>query len=142
MNSKNNFTNSVSRDVIIHVLYRFYLLNVSVEETLQYVSDTYPNLEDDWFFKLKQALYSKLMLESIIDKYLNNWTFARLASMEQAIMLFGAYELSFTNTDPKIVINEAINLSKVYGHDTAYRMVNAVLDKINKDKIDHLKKEV
>jgi len=42
------------------------------------------------------------------------------------------YEMLFTKTDPPIIINESIRLSKKYGAVDGHKYVNAVLDKMYK----------
>ncbi len=51
--------------------------------------------------------------------------------VERAILRIGAYELEFHREVPcKVVLNEAIELSKTFGAEHGYQYVNAVLDKI------------
>jgi len=51
--------------------------------------------------------------------------------VERAILRIGAYELEFHLEVPcKVVLNEAVELSKTFGAEHGYKYVNAVLDKI------------
>ena len=47
------------------------------------------------------------------------------------------YELLYTETPEIVVINEAIELAKLYSDDDVKNMINGILDKIYKDKVDH-----
>ena len=38
-----------------------------------------------------------------------------------------------TGTQPKIVIDEAVNIAREYGPADSYKFINAVLDKIGKE---------
>ena len=69
-------------------------------------------------------------LREVADKYLNKWTIDRLGFTDQAIIEIGIYELIYTDTPAKVVINEAIELSKEYSDDKVVKMINGVLDKI------------
>ncbi|MBR3161946.1 MAG: transcription antitermination factor NusB [Bacilli bacterium] len=69
-------------------------------------------------------------LREIANKYLNKWTIDRLGFTDQAIMEMGIYELIYTDTPAKVVINEAIELSKKYSDDKVVKMINGVLDKV------------
>ena len=54
-----------------------------------------------------------------------------LGPTERAILYLGVYELKFQLEVPyKVVINEAVELSKLYGADGAYKLINTSLDKI------------
>lgn len=51
--------------------------------------------------------------------------------VERAILRISAYELEFQKSIPyKVVINEAVELAKLFGAEHSYRFVNGVLDKI------------
>ena len=54
-----------------------------------------------------------------------------LSPIERAALLLGTYELSTQIEVPyKVVINEAIELTKSYGGTDGHRFVNGVLDKV------------
>ncbi|MCP3869556.1 MAG: transcription antitermination factor NusB [Gammaproteobacteria bacterium] len=51
--------------------------------------------------------------------------------VERAILRLGAFELMFSPEVPyKVVINEAVELAKVFGAEQGHRYVNGVLDKL------------
>jgi N utilization substance protein B len=51
--------------------------------------------------------------------------------VERAILRIGVYELEFQQDVPyKVVINEAVELAKLFGAEHSYRFVNGALDKI------------
>jgi N utilization substance protein B len=57
--------------------------------------------------------------------------FRRLSPVERAILCIGAYELAErTDTPFKVVINEAIELGKVFGGTGGHKYVNGVLEKL------------
>jgi N utilization substance protein B len=54
-----------------------------------------------------------------------------LSPVEHAVLLMGAFELEQRIDVPyRVVINEAIELTKSYGGTDGYRFVNGVLDKL------------
>lgn len=56
---------------------------------------------------------------------------AQLDPVEHAVLLLGAYELRHKIEVPwKVVVNEAVNLAKVFGAEEGYKFVNGVLDKL------------
>lgn len=59
--------------------------------------------------------------------------FASLDPVERAILRIGAYELSHKLDVPaKVVINEMIELAKVFGSDHSFKFINGVMDKMAK----------
>jgi len=54
--------------------------------------------------------------------------------VERAILRLGTYELEFEKTIPyKAIIDEAIELTKIFGSEEGYRFVNGVLDRLAKE---------
>lgn len=64
-----------------------------------------------------------------ISKQLVNWSFDRLGYCERAILLLALAEFSLKTADRKIIIDEAVDLSKIYGDEDAYGLINGILDK-------------
>jgi N utilization substance protein B len=51
--------------------------------------------------------------------------------VERAILRLASYELEFHPEIPyKVVINEAVELAKLFGAEQSYRFINGVLDKV------------
>ena len=72
-------------------------------------------------------------IQSVINPALGNRNTASTTHVEMAILIVAVAELLYHHDIPhKVVINEAIELSKKYGANDGYRFVNGVLDKIQK----------
>lgn len=86
------------------------------------------------FFKelLEGVLKEANALDEALAPHLDR-PIPELSPVEHAALLIGAYELSHTlNVPYKVVINEAVNLTKKYGGTDGHRFVNGVLDKLAK----------
>ena len=58
----------------------------------------------------------------------------RVDFIEQAILRLGTYELAFAPEIPaKVVVDEAVDLARLFGSENGYKYVNGVLDKIARD---------
>ncbi|NNC98777.1 MAG: transcription antitermination factor NusB [Gammaproteobacteria bacterium] len=69
-------------------------------------------------------------LKGEITQHLDR-TFGKLDPVERAILRLGAYELRFRPDVPtKVVMNEMIELAKVFGADHSYKFINGVMDKM------------
>lgn len=101
--------------------------------------------EDDFLFPRLLFLGSIehiTEIDALISKNLNNWDFSRLKLVDKAILRLSTYSLLFQkDTDPKIVINEAVNIARDYGTDDLFKFVNAVLDSIKKERLDYSHEE-
>lgn len=125
------------RKKIMTILYQMNVydknkMNYNVEDVIKEV------LEIDNEF-VKDIVYGvityKDQLDSIANKYMNNWTIDRLGNTDIAILRMGIYELLYTNTPHIVSINEAIELAKNYSDDDVVKMINAVLDKVYKHEV-------
>ena len=55
----------------------------------------------------------------------------RLDPIERAVLMIGAFELSFCPEVPyRVAIDESIELSKRFGATESHRFINAVLDRL------------
>ena len=89
--------------------------------------------------KISKAFFSNLILNipkniSVLDEIIEpslDRDFSELGPTEKAVMYLAVYELKFQLEVPyKVIINEAVELTKLYGADGAYKLINTSLDKI------------
>jgi len=73
------------------------------------------------------------LLDEVIEPSIDRGV-DELGATERAILYLGVYELKFQPEVPyKVVINEAVELTKLYGAEGAYKLINTSLDKIAQD---------
>ncbi|MGI5174650.1 transcription antitermination factor NusB [Treponema sp. OMZ 840] len=67
-------------------------------------------------------------IDAVISRHLVNWEIGRLNKVDLAVLRMSVYSLLFQkDIHPSIVINEAVDISREYGSDDAFRFVNGVL---------------
>jgi N utilization substance protein B len=71
-------------------------------------------------------------LDEIIGKHCENWRFERLSAIDRAILRLAIYEMNSTDTPPKVVLNEAVELAKKFSSEESGAFVNGVLDSVHK----------
>jgi transcription antitermination protein NusB len=76
-----------------------------------------------------------------IDDYIQGaapeWPIARLNKVDLAILRLSVYELLIEKkTPPKVVIDEAVELGKMYGSDNTPKFVNGVLGSLLKKRTE------
>jgi N utilization substance protein B len=55
-----------------------------------------------------------------------------LAAIDRAILRLAIYELRATDTPPKVVLNEAVDLAKKFSSEDSGAFVNGILDAFRK----------
>ncbi len=79
---------------------------------------------------------NKKLIDNAIRKQLEHWDLERLSYIDRAILRFSTFSLFFQDDVPDtVIINEAIDLAKLFGTDDSYRFVNGVLDGIRKENV-------
>jgi N utilization substance protein B len=71
-------------------------------------------------------------LDAIIVKHADNWRFERLAAIDRAILRLAIHEMNGTDTPPKVILNEAVDLAKKFSSEESGAFVNGVLDAVHK----------
>jgi len=66
-------------------------------------------------------------LDSAIGHFAPEWPVAQIAAIDRNILRMALWEMNFTNTPVKVVINEAVELAKEFSADTSPRFINGVL---------------
>ncbi|HTE39232.1 MAG TPA: transcription antitermination factor NusB [Steroidobacteraceae bacterium] len=123
---------SVARKCAMQVLYQWQLTRHSADELLkQYLgSEELAAADAEYFSELVNECTSRkeefdLAIAEHADRPVE-----QLDLVEHAILLIGFYELTSRLDVPyKVVINEAVDLSKRFGATDGHRYINAVLDK-------------
>ena len=74
------------------------------------------------------VLDKKKQIDSLIAECATEREVGDLSSLDRSVLRMGILELlDFSDTPPKVVVNEAVELAKIYGSDNSYKFVNGVL---------------
>ncbi len=130
-------TRSELREKAMVILYQIDIMkDQNIEYNIEELIEE--NLEINNEF-VRDLVYGVITHEEEIDalanKYMKNWTINRIDMTGAQILRMGIYELLYEDDTPDIVaINEAVELAKKYSDDKVRKMINAILDKIIKEK--------
>ena len=72
-------------------------------------------------------------LDAELSKVARNWSLKRMAATDRNALRLGLFELLHTDTAPKIVLNEAIELARTFGDKHSPQFVNGLLDRLLPD---------
>lgn len=134
-----------SRIIAFQSIYSWDVNNVPLEELLTFSwlnkdseNSNKNDINDETLFAsiiVKGTIDNISQIDELIDSHLSaNWSKDRINKVTLAILRTSIYELKFqSGSNPKIVIDEAINIAKEYGADDSFKFINAVLDKIGKE---------
>lgn len=118
---------SYCRENTIKLLYSY-----SIEKRIN--DDTMTNITDPLAEKWTQYIIAnESEFNNLIEKYLNKWKLSELNPIVLAIFQVAIYEMKYDDTPTPIIINEAIDFTKVYCDDNARGFVTYVLKEINKE---------
>jgi N utilization substance protein B len=101
-----------------------------LENLIKYNFENFaPNFDDGGFVKdLVKNVREKLKtIDGEIIKYATEWPLDQITTIDRNILRLGIYELMYTETPPRVVINEAIEVAKSFGGDSSGKFVNGVL---------------
>ncbi|MFZ5453182.1 MAG: transcription antitermination factor NusB [Thermodesulfobacteriota bacterium] len=70
-------------------------------------------------------------LDALIARHSEHWRLERMAAVDRNLLRLAAYELLYEpKIPPKVVINEAVELAKLYGTEVSGAFVNGILDRL------------
>ena len=83
------------------------------------------------------ALDQLEIIDALIQKYAMNWEMRRMAAIDRNLLRLAVGELrTFKDVPYKVVIDEAVEIAKIYGSEDSGKFINGILDSIRKELID------
>ena len=127
------------RKMIMTILYQIVIyeqsgVNYNIDEIIKSVSSIDNAFVNDIVYGV---VNNKKDIDRLANDVLTGWSIDRLGNTDQAILRMGIYELIYTDTPSVVAINEAVELAKLYSDDDVKGMINASLDKLYHEKVDH-----
>lgn len=72
-------------------------------------------------------------IDNLVKKYIDR-EFSELDPVSRAILRLACFELKYNLDIPyKVIINEAVELGKIFGAEDSFKFINGTLDKLAKD---------
>lgn len=68
-------------------------------------------------------------LDGLLNRTAEHWSLERMAATDRNLLRLGAFEILYTDTPGRVVINEAVELAKRYGTAQSAQFVNGILDR-------------
>ncbi len=130
-----------ARESALKVMYQKEMTGETAQVTLRsfFESSEKMDLELRQFIeKLVEGVErDTVALDQRVEAVAENWSMARMAVLDRNILRMAVLEMTtMTETPPKVVINEAVNLAKKYSGENSGKFVNGVLDKLMRQIAD------
>jgi N utilization substance protein B len=124
---------SQARGVALQMLYQVDLNPAMDDPTTKRLIEE--QLKDQASSRFAWQLYAgvRLHLKEIdekLAKVTENWKISRMAPTDRNALRVGAFELLYTETPAKVIVDETVELAKTFGTNHSSSFVNGVLDKI------------
>lgn len=121
-----------ARELLVQALYQMQITGHDITELRSQFRDRseYQRVDQDYFDKVLQAICADTgSIEAALDEYADR-PIEQLDPVEKAILYIGYHELAaLTDVPYKVVINEAVNLTKRFGAQDGHKYINALLDR-------------
>lgn len=123
---------SRARAIALQVLYETDIANNHLPGDVLKTRLEEAPLADDLAEFASQIIFGVLPLthdlDQLIAKYAPEWPLDQIAAIDRNILRIALWEFAvYRGTPVKVAINEAVELAKSYGSDSAPRFVNGVL---------------
>ena len=120
-----------ARSLALQVLYEVDIANHPPGEIFKLRLEESPLPEDLAEFA-RQIIFGILPLTETLDhliaRYAPEWPLDQIAAIDRNILRMALWEFAVSGETPlKVAINEAVELAKLFGSDSASRFVNGVL---------------
>ena len=70
-------------------------------------------------------------IDKIIGEFAPGWPISQMAVVDRNILRMAIYEIRLSeDTPPRVAVNEAVELAKAFGGDSAPRFINGVLGSV------------
>src|SRR5512138_3321899 len=129
-----------ARGIALQALYEIDIANHPPDEVLrERLEDS--DVTDELADFARQIVFGVLPLthelDIIIAKYAPEWPLDQIAAIDRNILRVSCWEFAVRRETPvKVAINEAVELAKMYGSDSAPRFVNGVLSSLAEHQYD------
>lgn len=133
------FRRRLIREKVLKVLYASEM-NSEKQEFL--IKEIFGEEENESEIEFAHSLINKVEknknhLDEMIKSKVDNWDLSRIALIDRILLRMGICEIIyFTDIPPKVSINEAIEIAKIYSTASSGKFINGILDSI----LDELKK--
>lgn len=124
-----------AREKALQALFQIDVSNTEPSVAIEHVLEG--ETGDDYLTNLVSGVVEhKTEIDQLIKENLEKWTMDRLATVDRNLLRIAVYELKYCldEVPENVVLDEAIEIAKIYGDDQSSRFINGVLSKVKEKK--------
>jgi transcription antitermination protein NusB len=125
-----------SRELALQLLFqREFAPQVDFDEFIHLFEEKYDKETVAYAHELVDGVSAhKDEIDQQIQAASRHWKVERMSVVDRSILRMACFELKKLNLQPKIAIDEAVELAKKYGNTESGAFVNGILDQISKGR--------
>ncbi|MGA2655705.1 MAG: transcription antitermination factor NusB [Gammaproteobacteria bacterium] len=130
---KNNLGRHKARRYAVQAIYQWQMNAMPTNEIIQqyFAQKNNETFDGDYFIDILNGVVNHCdQLDQILAPFMSR-TIHEVDPIERAVLRLATYEFLYCLQIPyKVVINEALDLTKMFGTQEGFKFVNGVLDKV------------
>jgi N utilization substance protein B len=122
-----------AREKALQALFQIDVSNSEPQEAIDHVLDEEAESGDEYLSRLVSGVVEhKAEIDMLIIECLEKWSIERLATVDRNLLRMAIYELKFLRNEvpENVILDEAIEIAKIYGDDQSSKFINGVLSKV------------
>jgi N utilization substance protein B len=126
---------SQARELALRVLFEVDVGKSDLNKVLQRALEQFPPQSSVDFARdlVGHVAANKQEIDRTIESHSIDWKVERMGNIDRNILRIAIAEMLYFDSIPiNVSINEAVNLSKLYGDSSSYRFINGVLGAVSK----------
>jgi len=126
-----------AREKALQALFQIDVSNSEPASALEHVLEG--EAGDDYLTRLVYGVVEqKNQIDLLIKENLEKWSMDRLATVDRNLIRIAVYELIFVRNEvpENVILDEAIEIAKIYGDDQSSRFINGVLSKVKQKLVN------
>lgn len=131
-------TRRKARELAMKALFCMDMLKNDSDELLERLEDRLkpsPDIRGFYLSLIKGVIANKPQIDQTIEAFSSNWKISRMGCVDRNVLRISTYELLFCpDIPPKVTINEAVDIGKLYGTEDSGAFINGILDGIYRGK--------
>lgn len=141
------FARRLALQILFEVDCSAHSVGVVLDQHLRNVEATYPNREETSFGRFKAYLHElvtqvhhyMLRFDNVLQVYAAEFPIEQIAIVDRNILRIALYEMFVLRLRSGIVIDQAVELAKIFGAENSARFINGVLGAIT-DEMDGVRR--
>jgi transcription antitermination protein NusB len=120
-----------AREKALQAIFQMDVSQVDAKSAIEHVLEGQAG--DDYLTRLVKGVFEEQeKIDQTISASLEKWTLDRLATVDRNLLRLSVFELLFCKDEvpSNVVLDEAIEIAKIFGDEQSSKFINGVLSKI------------